>query len=92
MTEKKTRILCLGWNTERITDYLQRPDVAKVVAFSSGDDDQDRTEYEALYKTYKDRVSLYEGSVADNINGYLRLHADETTHLFWAGNISLLCP
>lgn len=89
--EEAIRIIFLGWNTEQIETYLDRPDVNKVVVFASGDKDEHRAEYETLYKIYKDQITLYEGSVVHNINAYLSLHANEATHHFWAGELALVC-
>jgi len=93
MTRKEViKILFLGWNTETIKNYLERPDVNKVVVFDSGDEDEHRTKYETLYSIYKDRVTFYEGNIVTNINSYLKLHAieNEKTHHFLAGELALI--
>ena len=67
-------MIMIGFCSELIKSVLDDKSIAKIVIF---DDDNNREEFEKIYPLYKDRITLYEGEIRANIDGYLKLHEQE---------------
>mgnify|MGYP007014880711 CR=1 FL=1 len=67
-------MIMIGFCSELIKSVLDDKSIAKLVIF---DDDNNREEFEKIYPLYKDRITLYEGEIRANIDGYLKLREQE---------------
>jgi hypothetical protein len=70
----RSKMIMIGFCSELIKSVLDDKSIAKLVIF---DDDNNREEFEKIYPLYKDRITLYEGEIRANIDGYLKLREQE---------------
>lgn len=69
------RVILIGFASERVKSILADESVTKLVIFD--DTDNARPMFEKVYPIYKDRVTLYEGAIESNLNGYFQLREKE---------------
>jgi hypothetical protein len=69
------RVILIGFDNERVKSILADEAVTKLVIFD--DTDNARPKFEMVYPIYKDRVTLYEGAIESNLNGYFKLREKE---------------
>lgn len=69
------RVILIGFDSERAKAILVDESVSKLVIFDELD--ETRAKFESLYPIYKDRITLYEGDIESNLNGYLKLREKE---------------
>ena len=69
------RVILIGFDSDRAKAILADEAVTKLVIFD--DTDNARPKFEKVYQVYKDRITLYEGDVESNLNGYLELREKE---------------
>ena len=64
------RVILIGFDSERVKAILADETVTKLVIFD--DNDNARPKFEKVYPIYRDRITLYEGAVESNLNGYFK--------------------
>lgn len=69
------RVILIGFDSDRIKAILADEAVTKLVIFD--DTDNARPKFEKVYPVYRDRITLYEGAVESNLNGYFKLREQE---------------
>jgi hypothetical protein len=69
------RVILIGFDSDRVKAILADETVAKLVIFD--DTDNARPTFEKVYPIYRDRITLYEGAVESNLNGYFKLRENE---------------
>jgi hypothetical protein len=69
------RVILIGFDSDRVKAILADETVAKLVIFD--DTDNARPKFEKVYPIYRDRITLYEGAVESNLNGYFELRENE---------------
>jgi hypothetical protein len=69
------RVILIGFDNDRVKAILADEAITKLVIFD--DTDNARPKFEKVYPIYKDRITLYEGSVESNLNGYFKLREKE---------------
>ena len=69
------RVILIGFDSERVKSILADEAVTKLVIFD--DTDNARPKFEMVYPIYKDRVTLYEGAIESNLDGYFELREKE---------------
>lgn len=69
------RVILVGFDSDRVAAIMADETVTKLVIFD--DTDNVRPKFEKVYPIYKDRITLYEGSVESNLNGYFKLREME---------------
>jgi hypothetical protein len=69
------RVILLGFDSDRVKAILADDAVTKLVIFD--DTDNARPKFEKVYPIYRDRITLYEGDVESNLNGYFKLREKE---------------
>lgn len=69
------RVILIGFDSDRIKAILADEAVTKLVIFD--DTDNARPKFEKVYPVYRDRITLYEGAVESNLNGYFKLREKE---------------
>lgn len=74
-TLAERRVILIGFDRDRVKDILVDESITKLVIFD--DDDDVRTEFEKVYPIYKNRITLYEGAIESNLNGYYKLREKE---------------
>ena len=74
-TQTERRVILVGFDSERVASILVDETVTKLVIFD--DTDNVRPKFERVYPIYKDRITLYEGNVESNLNGYFKLREKE---------------
>ena len=85
------KTLWIGFDYSQIDKYIQEnPEINKIVIFDSATDDSVRESFQKLYNIYKEKVTLYDGCIVTNINGYLKLHQFNNITYTWKGNLMLL--
>lgn len=75
ITSTKQRVILIGFNYETVKRILSFDNVIKLVIFD--EDDEIRSDFESIYPFYKDRITLYDGAIDSNIDGYFKLRHDE---------------
>jgi len=70
------RVILIGFDSQRVKSILADDAVTKLVIFDD-DNDNTRSDFERMYPIYKDRITLYEGDVKTNMNGYYELRKKE---------------
>lgn len=73
-TLAERRVILIGFDRDRVKEILVDESITKLVIF---DDDDVRTEFEKVYPIYKNRITLYEGDIESNLNGYYKLREKE---------------
>lgn len=73
-TLAERRVILIGFDRDRVKEILVDESITKLVIF---DDDDVRTEFEKVYPIYKNRITLYEGAIESNLNGYYKLREKE---------------
>lgn len=71
------RVILIGFDRDRVKEILVDESITKLVIFDDDDDDDVRTEFEKVYPIYKNRITLYEGAIESNLNGYYKLREKE---------------
>jgi hypothetical protein len=74
-TLAERRVILIGFDRDRVKEILVDESITKLVIFD--DDDDVRTEFEKVYPIYKNRITLYEGAIESNLNGYYKLREKE---------------
>lgn len=74
-SQTERRVILVGFDSERVASILVDETVTKLVIFD--DTDNVRPKFERVYPIYKDRITLYEGNVESNLNGYFKLREKE---------------
>lgn len=74
-TTDERRVILIGFAADRVKAILDDKTVTKLVIFD--DTDTARTKFEKVYPVYKDRITLYEGEIESNLNGYFKLREKE---------------
>jgi len=69
------RVILIGFDNDHVKAILAEEDVTKLVIFD--DTDTARVKFEKVYPVYRDRITLYEGDIESNINGYFQLREKE---------------
>lgn len=69
------RVILIGFDSERVASILADETVTKLVTFD--DTDNARPKFEKVYPIYNERITLYEGAVESNLNGYFKLREKE---------------
>lgn len=73
------RVILIGFDSDRVKAILVDEAVTKLVIFD--DTDNARPKFEKMYPVYKDRITLYEGAIESNLNGYFKLREEDgVTH------------
>lgn len=75
-TLAERRVILIGFDSDRVKEILVDESITKLVIFDDDDDDV-RTEFEKVYPIYKNRITLYEGAIESNLNGYYKLREKE---------------
>ena len=69
------RVILIGLDGDRIKAILADDTIIKLVIFD--DTDNARTKFDKVYPVYRDRITLYEGDIEKNLDGYLKLREKE---------------
>jgi hypothetical protein len=65
------RVILIKFNNELVKSIMADNNVTKLVIFD--DVDNARFNFEKIYPLYKDRITLYDGAIKSNLEGYFKL-------------------
>jgi hypothetical protein len=89
-------VLFLGFDSSEIEILLQKPEVSKVVIFDNSYENENRENFEKLYKQHTldsnncKKLTMYEGCIETNLEAYLKKEESESYDYVFSGNMKLL--
>jgi hypothetical protein len=90
-------VLCLGFDISEIEKWLQKPKVSKVVVFDNSYENENRENFEKLYKQHIlldsnncKKLTMYEGCIETNIEAYLKKEEAKISDYIYTGNMKML--
>jgi len=88
-------VLFLGFDISEIEKWLKEPEVSKVVVFDNSYENENRENFEKLYKQHTldsnscKQLTMYEGCVEKNLEAYLKKEEAKICDYIYAGNMNI---